>query len=622
MRRPLERYLIRPFLDMRLRNKLFVALGLASVAPLLFFAVYSYETMKNELSRQVYASMATTTDQIGANLKMKLDSYSKVSSSLYLDRRLRDFLSADYTNSSAYIDGYDYLDGVFRNMLVTNSDITSISVYLDNPTLPVDEVYVRRASAADRLTPWYEAASKAYGNVTFTAMPATSPTDQQVTQGVEERKPSRIVLARLLDNDSLNYPYGILTMDIPESDLYVLMAKENRNKDLFIVSDKGVIISARDKAKLNRPLAAFVKGADASGGRTGSFLGQYGGERVYVVYYVIGNGWKVVSIVSYDSLLSNVKLAFSRLFTIAIVCILIAIILIYIAARMFTKRIEKLLQITRRIEREDFDVSAGSVSQDEVGRLMFAMTKMAGRMKALINEVYKKEIAKKEAEMNMLQAQINPHFLYNTLASISALAMRSGDGRIQSMVTHLAKFYRISLNKGKTIVSLGEELRLTNSYIAIQQLRFNGLLHLHDDIDEAALPYPVVKLVLQPFIENAINHAIWDDDAGLNILLKARIEDGTLVLEVIDDGMGMRPETLQRLIAGMAGDDGGAAGETAAGAAGSPGGPGGAASGGYGIRNVDRRIRMTFGDAYGVRIYSRLGIGTTVQLRMPLSGPL
>ncbi|WP_219838389.1 sensor histidine kinase [Paenibacillus sp. R14(2021)] len=599
MRRLLDRFLIRPFLDMRLRNKLFVALGLVSVAPLLFFAVYSYETMKKELSRQMYASMTTTTDQIGSNLKMKLDAYAKVSSSLYLDRRLRDFLSADYTNSDAYIDGYDYIDGVFRSMLVTNSDITSISIYQDNFTLPPDQVFIRRTNDTVRQAPWYKAASTAYGNVTFTPMAATNPTDQQVTQGVQERKPSRIVLARLLDNDSLNYPYGVLTMDIPENDLYALMEKENKNKDLFIVSDKGFIISGRDKGKLNHQLSDYVKGSWGSG-NTGTFLGEYDNESVYVVYNTIENGWKVVSIVSYDNLLSNVKLAFSRLFTLASFSVVIAIILIYIAARMFTKRIETLLQITRRIEREDFEVQAGSISHDEIGRLMFAMTKMARRMKALINEVYKKEIAKKEAEMNMLQAQINPHFLYNTLASISALAVRNHDDRIQAMVTHLAKFYRISLNKGKTIVSLGEELKLTNSYIMIQQLRFNGLLHMHYLVEDAALPYPVVKLVLQPFIENAINHAIWDDDAGINIIIKARVEEDTLILEVIDDGMGMRPETLERLRREDTGDS----------------------ASGYGIRNVDRRIKMTFGTDYGVHIHSRFGIGTTVQLRVPLSGPL
>jgi two-component system sensor histidine kinase YesM len=240
------------------------------------------------------------------------------------------------------------------------------------------------------------------------------------------------------------------------------MEKENKNKELFIISENGTIISGKDKSKLNGSLKELVHG-DWRNDKVGSFIGLYNGERVFVVFNSIDYGWKTVSIVSYNSLLMNVKIAFSRLFTIAIVNLILSVILIYLTARWFTKRIETLLQLTRRIEREDFNVRAVSIWHDEVGQLSFAMIKMARRMKELINEVYKKEIAKKESEMNMLQAQINPHFLYNTLASISSLAIRSGDNRIQDMVTHLAKFYRISLNKGKTIVGFNEELKLTKS---------------------------------------------------------------------------------------------------------------------------------------------------------------
>jgi two-component system sensor histidine kinase YesM len=599
VQRLIHRLIIRPFLNMHLRNKLFVVLGLVAVGPLIFFAVYSYETMKSELTRQIYASMASTTDQISANLKMKLDSYSKISSSLYLDRRLRDFLTSDYSNNNLYVDAYEYINDTFRNLLVTNTDFSNVTVYTNNLTLPVDHVFIKRADNDTKRYPWYTSASKSYGSVIFSFMPATNPTNDQVTQGIEERKPSRIVLARLLDNNSLNYPYGILTLDIPETDIYALMEKENINKEIFIVSENGTIISGKDKNKLNRNINEFVQG-DWGNGKVGSFIGQYNGERVFVVFNSIDNGWKTVSIVSYNSLLMNVKIAFSRLFTIAIASLILSVILIYITARWFTKRIESLLQLTRRIEREDFEVRAVSIWHDEVGQLSFAMIKMARRMKELINEVYKKEIAKKEAEMSMLQAQINPHFLYNTLASISSLAIRSGDNRIQDMVMHLAKFYRISLNKGKTIVGFSEELKLTKSYIAIQQLRFEGLLHVHFAIEEAALPYPVVKLMLQPFIENAINHGIWDDEAGINVIIKARVIDDTLVLEVIDDGMGMRPETLERIHGGEDGDG----------------------TSGYGIRNVDRRIKLTFGDSYGVHIFSRLGIGTAVRILIPLSGPL
>ncbi|MBB6693550.1 sensor histidine kinase [Cohnella xylanilytica] len=595
----LRRLLIRPFVDMRLRNKLFVVLGLVSVGPMLFFGVYSYEKMKSELTRQTFAGMELTTAQISTNLKMKLGSYSSISSSLYLDPRLRDYLSQDYSNGTGYVDAYSYIDNTFRNMLVTNTDISGITVYTNNDTLPVDEVYVKRLDEDAKRSPWYAAASKSYGSVSFTAMPACdSSKDGGEGGGIPVVKPSRIVLARLLNNNSLNYPYGILTMEIPESDIYALMEKENKNKDLFIVSPDGTIISGQDKSKLNRKLDEFVVGLKFEGA-VGSFIGQYDGEKVYVVYNAIDNGWRTVSIVSYSSLLANINIAFSRLLTIAIASLALSVVLIYVTSRLFTKRIERLLLLTRRLEREDFKVPELMAGHDEIGQLSFAMVKMAGRMKELINEVYKKEIAKKEAEMNMLQAQINPHFLYNTLASISALAMRSGDSRIQDMVTHLAKFYRISLNKGKTIVSLGEELRLTKSYISIQQLRFGGLIHLHYDVDEAASPYPVVKLMLQPFIENAIHHAIWDDEAGINIIIKARIDGELLLLEVIDDGMGMRPETLERI---QSADD--------------------SISSGYGIRNVDRRIKVTFGDDYGVRTFSRFGIGTTVQIRLPLRGPL
>nr|WP_246427755.1 sensor histidine kinase [Paenibacillus phyllosphaerae] len=589
--------LTKPFRHMRLRNKLFALVGLVSLGPILLFGAYSYETMRRELTRQMYDSMAGTTGQVSANLKMKLDSYSKISSSLYLDRRLQTMLTNDYSSGSGYLEAYDYINNTFNNLLATNSDIADVVVYSTNPTLPADQVFIRRADEKMKQNAWYRAVEKAYGSVTFTVMRATNPTNEAVAQGTEERKPNRIVLARQLDNNSLNYPYGILTLDIPEADIYALMEKENVSKAVFVVAADGTIISGKDKSLLNENLYAQLHG-EQSDGLTGSYFGTYNGERVYVVYNTIDNGWRTVSVVSYDSLLSNVNRAFSRIAVIGLATALVAIGLIYIMARLFTKRIEKLLQVTRRIEREDFDIQLPDNSHDELGQLSFAMTKMSGRMKALINEVYKKEIAKKEAEMNMLQAQINPHFLYNTLASISALAARSQDTRIQDMVGHLAKFYRISLNKGKRIISFGEELRLTKSYIAIQQLRFQGLLHIHERIDEAALPYPVVKLMLQPFIENVINHAIWDDEAGINIILKAQIEGDILLLHVIDDGMGMRPEKLALLQPEWDGES----------------------TSGYGIRNVDARIKLAFGEEYGVRIYSRFGIGTSVQIRIPLSG--
>lgn len=243
----------------------------------------------------------------------------------------------------------------------------------------------------------------------------------------------------------------------------------------------------------------------------------------------------------------------------------------------------------RRVEKEDFNVNMKSLGHDEIGQLGFAFNKMAKRINKLITEVYKKEIDKKEAEMNVLQAQINPHFLYNTLASISSLAIQNGDMRINKMVADLAKFYRISLNNGKNVLSIHEEITLTRYYIAIQQVRFAGLLRVHYNIEETVLPCPIVKLSLQPLVENCINHAIWDDKQGINIVIKAYRDGQDIVLKVIDDGMGIPSDELKEDFK----------------------------MSGYGVQNIDHRIKLTFGNDYGVTFFSKLGIGTAVQIRIP-----
>lgn len=160
------------------------------------------------------------------------------------------------------------------------------------------------------------------------------------------------------------------------------------------------------------------------------------------------------------------------------------------------------------------------------------------------------------------------------------------------MVLHLAKFYRISLNKGKSVLTINEELKLTQSYNAIQLIRFKGQLNFIYTIDQAILPYSTVKLALQPFVENAIIHAVWNQERPLNIHIKGVFENDSIILSVMDDGMGMSRDTLLSLLEDKPGR-------------------------GYGISNVDRRIKLKFGENYGVHVYSRLGAGTTVQIILP-----
>jgi two-component system sensor histidine kinase YesM len=380
-------------------------------------------------------------------------------------------------------------------------------------------------------------------------------------------------------------------MSILESDIYSLIEKESKDKSIFIIDEQGIILSSKDKNMIKENLSQFIS-TGYNDGQEGKFDDTYNREQVLVTYNTTKFGWKTVSIIPYSTFMTSAQTVTRHILALALASTCFSALLIYVAARLFSKRVEYLLRITQRVETGDFSVRIAPLGHDEIGQLGFAFNHMLKRLNSLITEVYKKEIDKKEAEMNLLQSQINPHFLYNTLASISSLAIQNHDQRMYKIVSDLAKFYRISLNKGKNVLSIHEEIQLTRYYVSILQIRFDGMLRVHYDIDESVLPCPIVKLTLQPFVENCINHAIWDDKLGINIIIKAYRDGEYIILKVIDDGMGCRqtakssiPEEDHKTF-------------------------------GYGIQNVDQRIKLFFGNTCGVTFYSKLGIGSTVQIRI------
>ncbi|MGO4182110.1 sensor histidine kinase [Paenibacillus sp. TAF43_2] len=577
-------WLTRPFNNLRLREKLFVMFLLGAIIPLVFFVLYSYQTIKSELSDQMYTNSVASVAQINSNLENKLDTYTKLSANLYLNNSLRAYLTNNYTEEpSLFVDAYQYINNTFSNMLTTNPDIHSMSIYINNDSLPADGIYIKRMDDAFKRSTTYRSLLNSYGNVRFVATPPV--VDQ----------PSMFTLTRMLNISNLDNAYGILTINILESDIFRLMEKETSEKTILIVNDSGLIMSAKDKNMLNRPLNQFVKEKFPSA-REGRFDSSFNGEKMLVVYNTTKFGWKSISLVPYSSFLTKANKTAKRILIFALISFGLMTLFIYATARQFTKRVDYLVGMIRRIEREEFDLfDMRPLGRDEIGQIGNVLRKMAQRLSNLISDVYKKEIDKREAEMNVLQAQINPHFLYNTLASISSLAIRNSDQRMNKMVTDLAKFYRISLNKGKNKLSIHEEIQLTRYYVAIQQVRFGELIRVLYQIEESVLPCPIVKLTLQPFVENAMNHAIWDDTLGINIMIKAYRDGHDIILKVIDDGMGMH-------MRGHSGEELPVSSDNLS---------------GYGIRNVDNRIKLLYGESYGVSIYSRLGIGTTVTIRIP-----
>ncbi|WP_164775420.1 sensor histidine kinase [Paenibacillus glycanilyticus] len=267
-----------------------------------------------------------------------------------------------------------------------------------------------------------------------------------------------------------------------------------------------------------------------------------------------------------------------------------------IVAKYFARKVKRIVTRIQNFQEGNFDIRIQVPGRDEFSLISIYFNRMANHIEELIREVFIRNIQKKEAELNALQAQISPHFLYNTLSSINSLASMGDITRLTKMVTGLARFYRLTLNEGNMLISLSKEIQQVKSYIEIQQIKYADRFSVNYDIDPNLLELHIPKLILQPFVENVLKHAWYDE--RIHIRIVAEWQQNEVVLKIIDDGVGITQAVQQKLKQLKSEEN--------------------EYSSGYGIRNVDQRIRIQYGESWGVSIFSRLGIGTTVVIRIPL----
>ena len=248
---------------------------------------------------------------------------------------------------------------------------------------------------------------------------------------------------------------------------------------------------------------------------------------------------------------------------------------------------------------EDFlKISVGILAVILIAALIFSYVVPLRITRPIEEQVREEQMRLRKAEFELLQAQINPHFLYNTLDAIVWSAEAGNEKQVVRMVRSLSEFFRMSLNKGKEIVTVREELMHVRSYLEIQQVRYQDILTYRIDVPEEYGDRRIPKITLQPLVENALYHGIKNRRGGGAITVGAREEDDLLILYVRDDGIGMSAERLAQIREGLT--------EQAP-----------EKSAIYGLYNVNERIRLDFGEEYGLSIDSEEGTGTTVEIRLP-----
>lgn len=337
----------------------------------------------------------------------------------------------------------------------------------------------------------------------------------------------------------------------------------------------------------------------AAGYDDGSREEIFNGTRQTVVTKTVGyTGWKLVGVIKGTGI--SLNMLKTRLFIVFVILLIIFIVILinsYISFRV-TNPIRELEKSVKELEEGNLDADIYMGGSYEVQHLGKSVQDMKFRIKGLMQDIVNEHEEKRKSEFDSLQAQINPHFLYNTLDIIVWQIENEKQSEAVHTVTALARFFRLSLGKGKNIVTVKDEIDHVKNYLMIQHMRFKNKFDYEFDIAEDVLELPSLKLMLQPLVENAIYHGMEFMDGDGMIMVKAWREEDELYLSVADNGLGMTEDKVETILTGKSASGNGR-------------------GSGIGVKNVNERIKLYFGEAYGLTIDSEPDEGTTVIIHLP-----
>ncbi|QHW33094.1 sensor histidine kinase [Paenibacillus rhizovicinus] len=565
------------------RFKLMVSYIILIMTPVIIIGTFSYRSSVDSAKTQSRSNIQGTLLQMRDNIMYKIMDVQRVSDQLYMDQQLTSYLGINEGGWNSYETLTKHLKPTFQNALDLSALHINIQAYVKNKTIP--EYYFIQNNKENPLDlgkryniyqldridgePWYDPwkVSTVYG----------ANQAMKWMQVAEDAQYGNISLLRNLNDYAKTDQIGFLRVSAKLSEIFDSI-------DFTKIGDQSTVYVYDEQ---NHPL--FF-----SGNQDEALLQPTAGDKksgyLNIEERLEGLNWRIVAYIPTQLLEANADSIRQITVLVCLISFLVLMAISVILSRMFSVRIYKIIASLNAFRGGEFRKRISYSGNDEFAQIAEAFNDMGKHIDELIREVYISNLKKKEAELTLLQEQINPHFLYNTLSSISRLARFGEIERLHRMVMGLAKFYRLSLNEGRTIISVDHEIQQIQTYIDIQKIKFADGLDVTTEIDPDVLSYSTVKMILQPFVENALQHA-WNGD-HIHIHLYAYKDKDHIVFMISDDGVGMSQETIERVLNREA-------------------------SGGYGIRNVDDRIKLQCGSAYGVDIQSVPGEGTTIRIEIP-----
>ena len=553
----------------KLRYKLAIIYSMFCFLPVMLLFLLSFLQMRSIIDDKEKLNLQSYLQQSVSSMDRTLDGYNSLSDYIAFDRTLAEAFSMEYgTPYEQYEQLTQKVDPILRSSSYFHGGMQRITIYTDNGMVKHDTTVAPVSEIEE--TDWYQKTLEHPGLNWFVNYPEKT-----------------LFSARKLAFSGAREGVNILYMDVDYQKLFTPYAET-------LISECGLYITDQE-GKLVFEESRF-SGKNQNYDLTYSeFLEQRDrGSADYTILCEQSNttGWTVW-------LYQPVGLAGESMRPIGVmagvtilICIFAAVLAYFITSSMVSGRIERLTCLMQEVQEGSMDMQVGSDDRDEIGMLYRGFGSMMKRIRTLINEVYLGKITQKEAELKALQAQINPHFLYNTLSLINWKALAAGEEDISRMTLAMSTFYRTALNRGRNVLQVEAELSNTRAYLEIQSMLHDGDFDYEIEVQPEILQCESLNLILQPLVENAIHHGIEEKTDGRGkISVRGWKEDNCVWFMVEDNGVGMEQEVADKILT--------------------------MESKGYGVRNVDERIRLCYGEKYAMKVESVVGKGTKMTIHFP-----
>ena len=538
----------------------------------------------------------STEDMLLENNKAMLEQVN-----LNLDNYLRNMMKVSDTTYYNVIKNKDFsTDSINKEMDLlyeTNKDsLISISVFSESgQVVAASPVGQLKKSVDPKLADWFYKAMSKKENLHF-----STPHVQNLFADQDYKYRWVVSLSRAVElTNNKKTTFGVLLVDMNFSGIEQICKNVNIGKSgyVYLVNREGEIIYHPRQQLIYSNLIQENNKSEANYD-DGNHIETFNGEKRLVTVKTVGyTGWKIVSVTPMAAITSDsYQMSIFAIFIMSF-AIFILVFLNMLVSWWISNPIKSLEKSVKKLENGVKDVDISISGSFEVQHLGKAIRSMVNQMHTLMDNIVIEQESKRKSELNALQAQINPHFLYNTLDSIIWMIENENyDGAI-TMVTALAKLFRISLSKGKNIITVKDEIEHARNYLTIQNIRYKNKFIYNIEVDESIINFASIKLIVQPLIENAIYHGMEFMGGDGEILVKAYAKENDLYIDVVDNGLGMEQEVADTLLTSESKIE--------------------KKSSGIGLKNVHERIQIYFGKEYGLEIYSEPDEGTTIRIHMP-----